>query len=501
MKFSKNDQIVLYLSLVNLVFFHAPLYNFILQNLNYYTFSGIFLILSISSLLLLANAFIFYLFFSISDTLGRIFTSLLFFLNIIAIHFINLYGIILDESMMENIWNTNSQEAFAFISTEFILFCLFFGSFTTFLSFRIKFPKTSLKILSIRFLFTLIITLLLVFSNGKNWLWVDKNAKHLGALVLPWSYTVNSIRYFIHQAEKNEKEILLPNAKIKDSKKSIFILVIGESARKDHFSLYGYSKNTNPILSTLPNLAYFNATAHATYTREGVKAILSHKDSPTPYESLPNYLYRNGVEVIWRTSNTGEPIANFPNYQNVDQIHSSFPKLNKEYDAILLTNLKKEVLESKKDKIFVVLHTSTSHGPTYYKKYPLNFEVFKPVCSSVELSNCSQQELFNAYDNTILYTDFLLSEIIHEFKDLPASVLFVSDHGESLGENNLYMHGIPKSFAPKEQLEIPFLLWSSDSSIHYKSPEIVTQFHVFHTALKFLNIDSEVFQEDFSLIL
>ncbi len=132
------------------------------------------------------------------------------------------------------------------------------------------------------------------------------------------------------------------------------------------------------------------------------------------------------------------------------------------------------------------MHTSTSHGPTYSKKYPPAFEIFKPVCNSVELGNCIQTELVNAYDNSIIYTDYILHSVIEQLKQLQAynsTMIFVSDHGESLGEKNLYMHGVPMSFAPKEQYEIPFIVWLSDSTAATKPFKALTQNHVFHSVL------------------
>lgn len=148
------------------------------------------------------------------------------------------------------------------------------------------------------------------------------------------------------------------------------------------------------------------------------------------------------------------------------------------------------------------MHTSTSHGPTYSKKYPPQFETFKPVCNSVELGNCSQQELINAYDNTIVYTDYLLYSVIEnlkELKDYKSTMIFVSDHGESLGEKNLYMHGVPMSFAPKEQYEIPFIVLISDNSKQLKSNDMLSQNHVFHSVLNFLNIQSPVYNEEMNI--
>jgi lipid A ethanolaminephosphotransferase len=149
-----------------------------------------------------------------------------------------------------------------------------------------------------------------------------------------------------------------------------------------------------------------------------------------------------------------------------------------------------------------VLHTSTSHGPQYSKKYPPKFEVFKPVCNSVELSNCSHKELINAYDNTIVYTDYLLHRVIEDLsslKEYKSAMIFVSDHGESLGEKNLYMHGVPKSIAPKEQYEIPFIVWLSEGSKQLKPDINVAQHNVFHSVLNFLGVQSPIYDENMNI--
>ncbi|RZJ70548.1 MAG: phosphoethanolamine--lipid A transferase EptA, partial [Flavobacterium sp.] len=349
---------------------------------------------------------------------------------------------------------------------------------------------------------TLLFVALLIFANASNWLWIDKNSKQLGALAMPWSYSANTMRFYIHEYKKNEKEILLPNATITDNKKSIVVLVIGESARSQNFSLYGYKKNTNPLLSKVNNLFSFKATSCATYTTAGVKCILEHKNTGDLYEILPNYLNRNNVDVIWRTTNSGEPPIHIKNYQTRESLALNCKGDGCNYDEVLLTNLKEQILASKKNKILIVLHTSTSHGPTYSKKYPTQFETFKPVCNSVELGNCSQQELINAYDNTIVYTDYILYNVIENLKALKeysSAMLFVSDHGESLGEKNLYMHGLPLSIAPKEQFDIPFVVWFSDSSKQLKPNRTVSQNHVFHSVINFLGIRTPIYDENMNI--
>jgi lipid A ethanolaminephosphotransferase len=339
----------------------------------------------------------------------------------------------------------------------------------------------------------------MIFANASNWLWIDKNATQLGALLMPWSYTVNSARYQIHQYQQNKKEIPLPNATITDDEKAVVVLVIGESARSMNFSLCGYEKNTNPLLSETPNLVAFKINSETTYTTASVKCILEHTKTSDLYEILPNYLYRNGVDVVWRSSNWGEPPIHIEDYQKQKQLAEGCEGERCGYDEILLKGLKERILASEKDKILIILHTSTSHGPQYSKKYPPEFEVFKPVCNSVELSNCSHEELINAYDNTIVYTDYILHKIIEnlqELKEYKSTMIFVSDHGESLGEKNLYMHGVPRSIAPKEQYEIPFIVWLSDSSKQIKPNIEVSQFSVFHSVMNFLSVQSSIYEEN-----
>lgn len=492
----------LLLSLLNVLLFHYPFYAFVFTNLDYKSWNGIIIIVSLMILMLLLNAFVFYLIFFLSRVVGKFLLVLFFIINAIAVYFINTYGVIIDESMIGNILNTNYQESSSFFSIKLILYIILLGVIPGVYIIKVKIINVTLRRFLITSSLALLFILTLVFANGSNWLWIDKNSKKLGGLAMPWSYTVNISLFYIHKHKANEKEILLPNATIKDNMKSVVVLVIGESARSENFSLYGYNRNTNPLLSKTSNLFHFNATSCATYTTAGVKCILEHTDSNKLYEILPNYLYRNNVAVIWRTTNWGEPPVHIKNYQNRDALKPNCKGEGCNYDEILLAGLKEQILASTKNKILIVLHTSTSHGPTYSKKYPPQFESFKPVCNSVELGNCSQTELINAYDNTIVYTDYILSELINNLKQLPdydSAMIFVSDHGESLGENNLYMHGLPISIAPKEQYDIPFIVWVSDGSKKLKPNKTVSQNYVFHSVLNFLNIQSPIYNEEMNI--
>lgn len=490
------------MSLANCVFFHFPFFCFVVGNLNYAALSGILTIASLIVLMLVLDFLVFYLLLYLTGIFGRILISLFFAVSAAALYFINAYSVIIDESMIGNILNTNYAESSAYFSLRMVLYVLVLGIVPAVALFRIKAVKEPLKRFALLCGGSLLIALALVFVNSSSWLWIDKNSKKLGGLAMPWSYAVNTSLFYAHQYKKNQKEILLPDAHIRDKKKSIVVLVIGESARKANFSLYGYGKNTNPLLGATENVHPLSAVSAATYTTAGVKAILDYKKTDELYEILPNYLFRNNVEVIWRTSNWGEPPLHIKNYQDRKYLSKACKGGNCGYDEILLALFKEQILASTKDKILLVLHTSTSHGPSYSTKYPAGFEKFSPVCRSVELADCSTQELMNSYDNTIVYTDYLLSRVIADLKELrefDSTMIFVSDHGESLGENNLYMHGLPMGIAPREQFEIPFIVWVSPGSKKLKANKTVSQYHVFHSVLKFLDIESPIYDEKMNI--
>ena len=496
----------LIISVLNFLLFHFPFFGFVVNHVDvdYKSFNGILLIISLVIAMLVANFFVIYLFFYLSRRFSKALFTIFFLINSIALYFVTTYSVIIDESMISNVFNTKYEEASSFFSIKFLVYILFLGIVPSIFIIKAKLIKPTLKRFSITSLVSLFLLIVLVFANASNWLWIDKNSKTLGGLAMPWSYSVNTSLYFIHEKQRNAKEILLPTAKITDNEKSVVVLVIGESARSENFSLYGYKKDTNPLLSKVENLHHFKANSCATYTTAGVKCILEHTSSNELYEILPNYLYRNNVEVIWRTTNWGEPPVHIKKYETRDYLRPKCEGEDCDYDGVLLSGLKEEIKASNKNKILVILHSSTSHGPTYSKKYPPRFEKFKPVCNSVDLGKCTQTELMNAYDNTIVYTDYILNSIITDLKDLKeynSTMLFVSDHGESLGEKNLYMHGVPKSLAPKEQYEIPFIVWVSDSNKQLKPANntILSQNNVFHSVLNFLSIDSPIYDENMNI--
>lgn len=490
----------LLLSIFTLIAFHLPVFKYAADNSDS-GFNKLLIIGGAAMIMTALNFLVYYTCLFLGRFVGKVILALSFICNAIMLYFVVTYETLVTDAMMGNVFNTRFSEASGFFSLSAVLYLLFLGILPCVYLFvrRIDYGRVRKYLMNIGI--ALLVTLAGVVANVMNFTWIDRHATELGSMLMPWSYIVNTIRYYNHQYNANRKEIMLPDAQITTTDKEVFVLIIGESARRDHFSLYGYAKETNPLLRK-DSVTAIPALSASTYTTAGVKAILDHKPTDDLYEILPNYLNRNGVEVIWRTTNWGEPPVHIERYLNHAAIKELHPEADDEYDGILLAGLRDDIVSSEKDKLFIVLHTSTSHGPTYYKKYPSEFEVFTPVCTTVEMSKADHSELMNAYDNTILYTDYLIHsviEVLRTVEDRSSCVLYVSDHGESLGENNLYMHGVPMMMAPREQIEIPFIVWTSDKTQRIKDLEEVGQYHVFHSVLHFFGMSTPIFDEKMNI--
>ena len=482
------------LSIFTLAAYHVPFFRLVLSctepGLN-----GTLIFAGLGVLMLALNFFFYYLVLYLGRFVGRCILGFMFIADAVSLYFINSYEVLITDKMMGNVFNTQFSEASGFFSLSAVMYVVFLGIIPCIYVFVQKVEYGSFRRFLANIGASLGIVLAVALGHMKNWPWIDRNSTELGSLLMPWSYTVNTFRYYSAEKKRNAKEILLPDAQITTDSRDVCVLIIGESARRDHFSLYGYERETNPLTSQ-DGVTALIAEAAATYTTAGVKAILDHKPSGKLYEILPNYMNRTGVDVIWRTSNWGEPPVHIEKYHKARNIKEMYPEADERYDGILLEGLKDEILAGDKAKTLVILHTNTSHGPTYNKKYPAEFEVFTPVCTTVEMSKADPQELMNAYDNSILYTDYLIHSVIEMLKDMPqvrSCMLYVSDHGESLGENNLYMHGVPLSMAPEEQTKIPFIIWSSDKSLTLKSMTDAGHHNIYHSVLRFLGADTPVY--------
>ena len=489
--------VCLLLSAYTLVTFHVPFFSYVVENVSD-DFSGVWLTFSLFILMFALNYLVFYLFLYIGRVVGKYILAILTTGNALCLYFVNTYNVLIDRSMMGNVFNTQFSEASSFFSWIAVLYVLLLGVVPSILLCRKRISYGSIRQFLLNLGIALAIVLGTVGSNYKNTFWIDRHASIIGSKLMPWSYIVNSVRYYSHWRRANQKEIPLPDAESITDSKDVCVLIIGESARSENFSLYGYNRETNPLMKA-DSVVALKAKASHTNTLDAVKAILQHKPSVDLYEILPNYLARNGVDVTWRSSNWGTPPLHLEKVLNKNALKELYPEADSRYDGILFHDLKSHILASNSNKVFIGIHTYTSHGPEYYSNTPEEFKRFMPECRTVEMANAEHSELINAYDNTILYTDHLVHsviEVLREFPDRRCCVIFISDHGESLGEGGLYMHGVPLKMAPKEQLEIPFIVWTSDNSmVKVKPLESAGHNHIYHSVLKFLGISTPFFDE------
>lgn len=504
-------QFVFIITFANLVLYHYPLFSFIVSHLDISTNNGILTLLIVVVIITAFTAVIFLLLFTIGRWLALPLIIMIAMINASALYFMVNYQIVLDKTMIANIFNTRVIESNQYFSFDFFIYLLVFGIVPAGLILKIKIKKISRLRLLFHVLITLVITVALVYSNAATSLWIDKNASKLGSRILPWSYIINTTDYLKGRFEPPVKRGRLPDPVFDDDKKRVVVLVIGETARAQNFSLYGYDKPTNPLLSQAGIVTLNDPTACSTYTTASISCMLSHTDSnPDHYEILPDYLSRNNVDVIWHSNNWGQPPLTVQTYLDSKALGEQCTGAACDYDEKLLTGLKQRIESSDKQKILVVLHMTGSHGPSYYSKYPADFEVFKPVCKSLALDKCTQQELINAYDNTILYTDYFLVQVIKLLQDIPATssvMMYMSDHGESLGEYGLYLHGTPFTIAPDVQKKVPFLLWMSDlfqedsglANTNFQQQSAHSQHHVFHSVLGALSISSGVYKPELDI--
>jgi lipid A ethanolaminephosphotransferase len=255
----------------------------------------------------------------------------------------------------------------------------------------------------------------------------------------------------------------------------VLVLVLGETARAANFSLLGYARQTNPELARLDVVALSDVHSCGTSTEVSVPCMFS-RDGRANYdearirqsEGVLQVLARAGYAVQWRDNQSGcKGVCAGTGIDYRKLKADAAPGLCRDgecYDEILVESLRADIAAVQRDTV-IVLHMMGNHGPAYHRRYPPAFRRFQPDCQTAQLRDCSRAEVVNAYDNAILYTDHVLADIVRTLDTastrLDTAMLYVSDHGESLGEGGFYLHGLPYRIAPEVQTRVPMLLWLS----------------------------------------
>jgi len=450
--------------------------------------------------------------------------SIFLLISAFSAYFIDTYGVIIDHNMLTNALETNSKEVMGLISWEMLLYLIIIFFAPSFLMFKTRSKKQSyfkrLKSHLLLALSSLLMAILIVVSLSGFYASFFREHKELRV----YSNPLSSVYATYKLLKKNYFEGSFPYKKIgldvsiqeNQGPQNLTIMVVGETARSDHFSLNGYNKPTNPLLSEQKNIVSFsNFSACGTSTAISVPCMFSLDDrenfSQNKAENQDNVLdilSRAGVEVIWRDNNSSSKgVANRIKYENF-RVSDLNPVCDVECrDIGMLDGLDQYIKQRPNKDILIVLHQMGSHGPDYYKRYPDEFKKFKPICETNQLNDCSQEEIINVYDNTILYTDYFLDNVIGFLKkydtEYKTAMLYISDHGESLGEGNIYLHGLPYMFAPDSQTKVPGIIWLgsgySDISIEkfQRNNNIpLSHDYVFHSLLGLFKANTKIYQKD-----
>lgn len=391
------------------------------------------------------------------------------------------FGVFIDADMIRNTFETHPGEVKDLITLRSVLWLTALGIVPAVMLARIKivfkpFWKETLGRLKRCGLLLLCLLIFLPFVY-KEYASFGRNNNQVRRLVSPLNYIYATVRYFQIEHQKKRPFTKLDEAAehvpYPDEEKTVFILVLGETARAMNFSLNGYARETNPKLKTQDIVNFPHVESAGTATAFSVPSIFSFTQrgdfSPTDAkytENLLDLLQQTGYEILWKENDNGckGVCQRVPNVE-MDLKDQRFCDGTYCRDEILLDGLEEYLANIKGENAFIVLHTIGSHGPTYYRRYPPEFKKFTPTCDTEEIQTCTQEQIINTYDNTILYTDHIVSSVIDILKKFPhyeSGLLYVSDHGESLGENGVYLHGLPYSIAPKEQTSVPMVLWMSE---------------------------------------
>jgi lipid A ethanolaminephosphotransferase len=451
----------------------------------------------------------------------------LFAIGAVSYYFIDSFGIVIDKDMLQNAFETDPAEAQAVLTVSMVWQVLGLMLFPLLCSGLIKVRLLPRKEFLLHWIIALLLVLLSLFSLVAS-AYSDlapffRNYREVKHLALPFS-PVSAAVSFSKQALKQQfpdefiqlgQDAVQPLA-ARTEKPRLIVLVLGETARADHFQLNGYARATNPQLNHLPVYSFSDVSSCGTATAHSVPCMFSNMGRQNYDEAIAknssnvlDLLQHAGIDISWLDNNSGcKGVC-----QRVDtellfeQQHNPLCTEGQCLDTVLLQALEQQLQKPLTADRLIVLHQLGSHGPEYFKRSSEKDKAFLPECTDKQLQLCQNAEIVNAYDNSIVATDSLLAAVIHRLNrqhNNQTALLYLSDHGESLGENGIYLHGLPYWMAPKAQTRVPMLWWMSKAyaASHQLTSDCVaakqhnsySHDNLFHSLLGLFQIKTTVYQ-------
>ncbi len=441
----------------------------------------------------------------------------------VVAHYISRYGIVIDTSMMRNVLQTDAHEAMELVGIDVVATLLPLAGLPIILVLLARIAAPRRRAFAFRgatIAIAAITTVVVAFIGFKDFAPTLRNRPEIRNMLTPANLLVSTARALRqragHVAVAREGPVTVSRgaAAIAASNRRpvLFVFVVGETARAANFSLNGYARDTNPELAKLDIINFPRARACGTSTEVSLPCMFSpfgrrsyDEAKILRRESLPQQLARAGIRVVWRDNQSGcKGVCTGLELHTFDDVNVPGVCTSGHcFDEVLLHGMDSLAREPRSD-LFVILHQLGNHGPAYYRRYPSAFSHFEPACQTDALHQCTQQQIVNAYDNALRYTDHVLASVIaflEQQRDrYDVAMMYVSDHGESLGERGLYLHGMPYAIAPKEQLEVPMLWWMSPEFVRHRNIDVaclrqrahadVSHDYLFHSIAGVLDVET-----------
>ena len=462
---------------------------------------------------------------------AKILASVLIILGGFSAYFVNSLGVVITPDQIQNMLQTDAREVRDLWSMRLIIWTLGFVIFPLGIVWMLQIQPTStghqLVHKSLSSVVSLGLILGLLFCFYVDYAAIFREHRDLKGMLSPQNSIASTLSYYKKKAPKanlplvafGEDAHLLQQAQMQEHPK-LMVLVVGETARAESFALNGYARNTNPELSKLAVINFSQVSSCGTATAVSVPCMFSGMSRETYDEQLARHreglldiAQRAGYQVTWIDNNSGCKGAcdRVQKYQIPAQLKQKWCDAGGEcFDEILVDSLKDYLAHLDKNNPkpqLIVLHQMGSHGPAYFKRSKAPYQPFQPTCNSNAIQGCSTEELKNSYDNSIVYTDHVLAQIIETLKQqtqYQTGFWYLSDHGESTGEHGLYLHGAPYSMAPTQQTHVPMLMWFSDawkqqniqqiSCLKGQTNQARSQDHLFPSLLSLLDIKTQVIE-------
>ncbi|CAK8715994.1 Lipid A ethanolaminephosphotransferase [Candidatus Electrothrix laxa] len=454
----------------------------------------------------------------------------------VAAYVMDTYDTVIDHIMIQNIVETNWDETSDLVNLRMVGYFFVLGLLPSYAVYRAAVQKESFKRAAFRKIRDSLVALIAIFAIvltfSKFYTSFFREHEPLRWYSNPIYYVYSLSRYIDRNFSLHEVKLahLGLDATVKEGiredkkpvAKKLVILVVGEAARADHFSLNGYPRETNSLLKKEDIVNFSKVFSCGTSTAYSVPCMFSvfpraefNSSKGKETENILDVLQHTGlIDILWRDNNSdSKGVALRVPYENYrDSENNTVCEDGECRDEGMLIGLNQYIEQHKEKDILIILHQMGNHGPAYYKRYPKQFEQFTPACQTNQLEDCKQDEIINAYDNALLYTDYFLAQIISFLKqydnDHKTAMIYLSDHGESLGESGVYLHGLPYMIAPDTQKHIGAVMWFGKGTkqdinldlLEQKKDKELSHDNLFHTLLGLLAVKTAVYEKDLDIL-